>query len=78
MQGCSTLNEGMVLFLPSAMYALCAGCVPFTQCFKEVPLLYSSFDVSDALDDYHKVQLSLFFPQLMFGLVVLLKLSLRN
>ncbi|KAK7281904.1 hypothetical protein RIF29_10269 [Crotalaria pallida] len=55
-KGCSTLNERMVLFLPSAVYALCAGCVPFTQCFKEVPLVYSSFDASEALDDCHKLE----------------------
>lgn len=56
MQGYSTLNEMMVLYLPSAMYALCAGCVPFTECFKEFPLVYSSFDVTESVDNSHKVQ----------------------
>ncbi|KAJ1384476.1 putative serine/threonine-protein kinase [Sesbania bispinosa] len=55
-KGCSALNERMVLFLPSAMYALCAGCVPFTQCFKEPSLVYSSFDVPESLDDCHKFE----------------------
>ncbi|XP_019416969.1 PREDICTED: serine/threonine-protein kinase ATM isoform X2 [Lupinus angustifolius] len=53
---CSTLNERTVLFLSSAMYALCAGCVPFTQCFKDSPLVYSSFDAFEALDDCHKLE----------------------
>lgn len=55
MQGYSMLNERMVLYLPSAMYALCAGCVPFTECFKEIALVYSSFD-AESLDNFHKVQ----------------------
>lgn len=55
MQGCSMLNEQMALLIPSAMYALCVGYVPFTQCFKEVPLVHNYFDVTDAQDDSHKV-----------------------
>lgn len=55
-QGSSTLNEQMVLLLPTAVYALCTGYAPFTQCFKEFPLLYSSLDITEALDDCHKVE----------------------
>jgi len=55
-QGCSMLNEQITLLIPSAIYALCIGFVPFTQCFKEVPLAHNYFDVTDAQDDSHKVQ----------------------
>ncbi|XP_061349623.1 serine/threonine-protein kinase ATM-like [Gastrolobium bilobum] len=55
-KGYSTLNERMVLFLPSAMYALCSGCVPFTQCFKELPLVYSSVHVAEVLNDCLKLE----------------------
>jgi len=54
-QGYSTSNERIVLYLPSAMFALCVGCVTFTECFKEIPLVYSSFDVTESLDNSHKV-----------------------
>ncbi|XP_068483746.1 serine/threonine-protein kinase ATM isoform X2 [Phaseolus vulgaris] len=55
-KGCSMLNEQMALLIPSAMYALCVGYVPFTQCFKEVPLVHNYFDVTDAQDDSHKCE----------------------
>ncbi|XP_057442948.1 serine/threonine-protein kinase ATM [Lotus japonicus] len=55
LKGFSSLNERMVFFLPSAIYALCAGCVPFTQCFEEHPLLYRSF-VTESLDNCHKFE----------------------
>ncbi|RDX94365.1 Serine/threonine-protein kinase ATM, partial [Mucuna pruriens] len=54
--GYSTLNEQMVLFIASAMYALCVGYVPFTLCFKELPLVRNYFDVADAQDDSHKFE----------------------
>ncbi|XP_027337565.1 serine/threonine-protein kinase ATM [Abrus precatorius] len=56
LKGHSLLNEQMVLFIPSAMYALCVGCVPFTQCFKEHPLVPNSFDVVVTQDDSHKFE----------------------
>ncbi|KAK7354055.1 hypothetical protein VNO80_19511 [Phaseolus coccineus] len=55
-KGCSMLNEQMALLIPSAMYALCVGYVPFTQCFKEVPLVHDYFDVTDAQDDSRKFE----------------------
>ncbi|XP_048228650.1 serine/threonine-protein kinase ATM isoform X3 [Ricinus communis] len=30
----SILNEHMVVLFPAAVYALCAGCAPFTHCYK--------------------------------------------
>ncbi|KAK7317181.1 hypothetical protein RJT34_01188 [Clitoria ternatea] len=53
-KGYSMLNERMVLFIPSAILALCVGYVPFAQCFKVIPMVYNSFDVIDAQDDSHK------------------------
>ncbi|KOM40405.1 hypothetical protein LR48_Vigan04g060300 [Vigna angularis] len=50
------LNEQMTFLIPSAIYALCIGFVPFTQCFKEVPLAHNYFDVTDAQDDSHKFE----------------------
>lgn len=55
-QVCSTLNERMTLYLPSAMFALCVGCVALPECFKEIPLVYSSLDVTESLDSSQKVQ----------------------
>ncbi|XP_027942226.1 serine/threonine-protein kinase ATM [Vigna unguiculata] len=55
-KGCSMLNEQITLLIPSAIYALCIGFVPFTQCFKEVPLAHNYFDVTDAQDDSHKFE----------------------
>lgn len=49
------LNERIVLFLPAAVYALCAGCAPFTQCDKGFPLSYSFVDDTEALVDDVKV-----------------------
>ena len=49
------LNERIVLFLPAAVYALCAGCAPFTQCYKGFPLSYSFVDDIEALVDDVKV-----------------------
>ncbi|KAF7806084.1 serine/threonine-protein kinase ATM-like [Senna tora] len=54
-KGSSTINERMVLLLPSAVYALCTGYAPFTQCFKEIPLSYNYLDITEALDDCHKI-----------------------
>lgn len=55
-QGYSTLSERMGLYMPSAIFALCVGCVAFNECFKETSLIYSSFDVTESLDNSHKVQ----------------------
>ncbi|KAJ0106487.1 hypothetical protein Patl1_18038 [Pistacia atlantica] len=63
----SILNECLVLLLPAAVYALCAGCSPFTNCYRGNFLSYSFLDVTDAGDDKvkiddreHKRQLELF------------------
>ncbi|MED6127525.1 hypothetical protein PIB30_088839 [Stylosanthes scabra] len=56
LKGCSLLDERMVFLLPSAMYALCAGCVPPIQYSKEFPLGYSICNSSETLDDYHKLE----------------------
>nr|XP_012571741.1 serine/threonine-protein kinase ATM isoform X3 [Cicer arietinum] len=53
---CSTLNERMTLYLPSAMFALCVGCVALPECFKEIPLVYSSLDVTESLDSSQKFE----------------------
>lgn len=55
MQEPSLLNDRMVLLLPAAAYALCAGCEPFTQCYKEILPLHSFVDVMEAVDDWIKV-----------------------
>lgn len=47
----------MGLYMPCAIFALCVGCAAFNECFKETPLVYSSFDVTESLDNNnHKVQ----------------------
>ncbi|MED6180994.1 hypothetical protein PIB30_015217 [Stylosanthes scabra] len=56
LKGCSALDERMVFLLPSAMYALCAGCVAPIQYSKEFPLVYSICNISETLDDYHKLE----------------------
>ena len=55
MQESSLLNDRMVLLLPAAVYALCAGCEPFTQCYKEILLLHSFVDAIEVADDWIKV-----------------------
>ncbi|KAL4634029.1 hypothetical protein ACB092_04G167700 [Castanea dentata] len=44
----SILNDRVVLFLPAAVYALCAGCAPFKQCYNGFPLSYSFVDDTEA------------------------------
>ncbi|QHO17058.1 hypothetical protein HN873_033624 [Arachis hypogaea] len=56
LKGYSTLDERIVFLLPSAMYALCAGCIPLIQYSKEFPLVYSICNTSETLDDYHKLE----------------------
>ncbi|GAU46420.1 hypothetical protein TSUD_134500 [Trifolium subterraneum] len=46
----------MGLYLPSAMFALCVGFVTFPEFFKEIALVHSSFDVTESLDNSHKVE----------------------
>ncbi|KAH9776172.1 serine/threonine-protein kinase ATM [Citrus sinensis] len=49
------MDDRMVLLLPAAVYALCAGCSPFISCFKW-PLLSDSFlNVPEAGVDWVKV-----------------------
>ncbi|KDP31097.1 hypothetical protein JCGZ_11473 [Jatropha curcas] len=51
----SILNEHMVLLLPAAVYALCAGCAPFTHCSKGLALLHTFFmDKFEAADNWVK------------------------
>lgn len=44
------LNEHLVVLLPAAVYALCAGCTPFDQCCRGLPLSYSFVDITEAVD----------------------------
>ncbi|GMY24943.1 serine/threonine-protein kinase ATM isoform X1 [Fagus crenata] len=52
----SILNERVVLFLPAAVYALCAGCAPFRQCYHGFPLSYSFVDDTEATLDQVKTE----------------------
>lgn len=45
MQDCPMLNEGLVRFLPAAVYALCTGCAPLPLDCKELFPYHSSMDV---------------------------------
>ncbi|OMO81447.1 hypothetical protein CCACVL1_12416, partial [Corchorus capsularis] len=49
------LNDRMVLLLPAAVYALCAGSEPFTQFYKEILPLNSFVDATEVADDWIKV-----------------------
>lgn len=61
MQDCSKMDDRMVLLLPAAVYALCAGCSPFISCFKW-PLLSDSFlNVPEAGVDWVKVCADVYF-----------------
>ncbi|KAI8543048.1 hypothetical protein RHMOL_Rhmol08G0188500 [Rhododendron molle] len=44
-QDCPMLNEGLVRFLPAAVFALCAGCAPLPLDCKELFPYHSSMDV---------------------------------
>ncbi|KAM1451845.1 hypothetical protein ACFX2I_038908 [Malus domestica] len=46
----SMLNEHLVVLLPAAVYALCAGCTPFDQWCRGLPLSYSFVDITEAVD----------------------------
>lgn len=64
MQGISILNEHLVLLLPAAVYALCAGCAPFTQCRTGLLQSNTFLDVTDAVNKvcvYSLCLYSLFF-----------------
>ncbi|OMO67090.1 serine/threonine-protein kinase ATM, partial [Corchorus olitorius] len=50
----SLLNDRMVLLLPAAVYALCAGSEPFTQYYKEILPLNSFVDATEVADDWIK------------------------
>uniref|UniRef100_A0A7N2M346 Uncharacterized protein n=1 Tax=Quercus lobata TaxID=97700 RepID=A0A7N2M346_QUELO len=52
----STLNEWVVLFLPAAVYALCAGCAPLKQCYNGFLLSYSFVDDTEATLDQVKTK----------------------
>ncbi|KAI9173943.1 hypothetical protein LWI28_009144 [Acer negundo] len=52
---CSILNECMVLLLPAAVYAICAGCSPFTHLFKWPFMSHSHSDVTETRDDWVKI-----------------------
>ncbi|XVF54114.1 hypothetical protein PTKIN_Ptkin05aG0154900 [Pterospermum kingtungense] len=51
----SLMNDRMVLLLPAAVYALCAGCEPFTRWYKEILPLHSFADAMEATDDWIKI-----------------------
>ncbi|KAK1564596.1 hypothetical protein Q3G72_006661 [Acer saccharum] len=55
LQECSILNECMVLLLPAAVYAICAGCSPFTHLFKWPFMSHSHSDVTETRDDWVKI-----------------------
>ncbi|XP_057988495.1 serine/threonine-protein kinase ATM isoform X2 [Hevea brasiliensis] len=50
----SILNEHIVLLLPAAVFALCAGCAPFTHCYKVIRSSHSSTYDLEAADDWVK------------------------
>ncbi|PRQ24322.1 putative non-specific serine/threonine protein kinase [Rosa chinensis] len=47
-------NKQLVLLLPAAVNALCAGCVPFTQCHTGLIQSYTSLDATDAVNKTEK------------------------
>ncbi|GAV63786.1 PI3_PI4_kinase domain-containing protein/FAT domain-containing protein/FATC domain-containing protein, partial [Cephalotus follicularis] len=49
------LDERLVLLLPAAVYALCAGCAPFTNCYKGLFLSHSFGDTIEAADNWFKI-----------------------
>ncbi|XP_017973415.1 PREDICTED: serine/threonine-protein kinase ATM isoform X2 [Theobroma cacao] len=51
----SLLNDRMVLLLPAAVYALCAGCEHFTHCYEEILQLNSFVDTTEVADDWIKI-----------------------
>ncbi|KAH7550461.1 hypothetical protein JRO89_XS13G0195400 [Xanthoceras sorbifolium] len=51
----SILNERMVLLLPAAVYAICAGCSPLTNCFKWPYMSHFHSDVIETGDDRVKL-----------------------
>ncbi|KAM7277000.1 hypothetical protein ACFE04_018866 [Oxalis oulophora] len=48
------LNERLVFLLPAAVYSLCVGCDPFTDCYKRFFLSHSLEDATEAVDDRAK------------------------
>ncbi len=44
-----------MLLLPAAVFALCAGCAPFTHCYKVIRSSHSSTYDLEAADDWVKV-----------------------
>ncbi|XP_010663180.1 serine/threonine-protein kinase ATM isoform X4 [Vitis vinifera] len=48
------LNERMVVLLPATVYALCTGCVPFTDCYKGLLISHSFLGVPDRIEDWLK------------------------
>ena len=51
----------MVVLLPATVYALCTGCVPFTDCYKGLLISHSFFGVPDRIEDWLKVCVYLIF-----------------
>lgn len=49
------LNEHLVLLLPAAVYALCAGCAPSTHCYKVLLSSHALIYNFVAADDCAKV-----------------------
>lgn len=48
--GISILNEQLVLLLPAAVFALCVGCAPFTQCRAGLLQSYTFLDGTDTVN----------------------------
>ncbi|CAK9137599.1 unnamed protein product [Ilex paraguariensis] len=53
---CSRLNEQMVVLLPAAVYALCAGCAPFAHSDKWFSASNPFSDVPEAAEDRMKAE----------------------
>ncbi|KAK9278964.1 hypothetical protein L1049_028546 [Liquidambar formosana] len=50
------LNERMVILLPAAIYALCAGYAPFLRCDRGFSMSQSFVDVSEAVEDWVNIE----------------------
>lgn len=69
MQECSVLNECMVLLLPTAVYAICAGCSPLMKYFKNSSISHPYLDVSETGDDWVQVSNDVYLFYLRFSCI---------
>ncbi|KAG6746015.1 hypothetical protein POTOM_050526 [Populus tomentosa] len=63
----SILNEHVVLLLPAAVYALCAGCAPFTHSYRGFSSSNILVDSFEATDDRVKVSVTVHLPWMLFN-----------